>query len=254
MFGSCSDADGHLRTTATLVPQADTTAQPADPATARAQLLKRLRSHVTTVSPALRQRAAGPRGDTSRLQRLLLKLIAGVLACAAGGDQHLHAFSCILSRGRSAWKSTASVSHKNGLHMPAPKATNLCPSRLLLVPCYDPCWTCLPCTSPKRPSSPGSHDQHEAACGRRGRQRAGDRRQRERRRGAAAERSPARVGAAPVPVDSDNLPPRPPPAGEPPCAHHTHAVSPATASNDMYSVSAVIMRSFLASAILATWR
>ena len=44
---------------------------------ARAQLLKRLRSHVTTVGPALRQRAAGPRGDTSRLQRLLLKLIAG---------------------------------------------------------------------------------------------------------------------------------------------------------------------------------
>ena len=44
---------------------------------ARQQLLKRLRSHVTTVSPALRQRAAGPRGDTSRLQRLLQKLIAG---------------------------------------------------------------------------------------------------------------------------------------------------------------------------------
>ena len=70
--------------------QADTTAQPTDPATARAQLLKRLRSHVTTVSPAFRQRAAGPRGDTSRLQRLLLKLIAGALACSVAHDPHRH--------------------------------------------------------------------------------------------------------------------------------------------------------------------
>ena len=71
--------------------QADTTAQPSDPATARAQLLKRLRSHVTTVSPALRQRAAGPRGDTSRLLRLLLKLIAGVGTCAVAHDHHRRA-------------------------------------------------------------------------------------------------------------------------------------------------------------------
>ena len=51
---------------------------------ARAQLLQRLREHVTTISPALRQKAAGPRGDTARLQRLLHKLIAG-----EGGDDVL---------------------------------------------------------------------------------------------------------------------------------------------------------------------
>lgn len=60
---------------------------------ARAQLLQRLREHVTTISPALRQRAAGPRGDTARLQRLLHKLIAGgacddVLLYACKGAEH----------------------------------------------------------------------------------------------------------------------------------------------------------------------